>query len=56
MRGLLQRLHSQAAERLSRAFAPRSRGPLSSALKALAAFAEQCPERVLFKSHRRALS
>ena len=50
MQGLLRRLHASAASRLSAAYAPRSRGPLSSALRALAAFAAKCPERVLFKS------
>ena len=50
MDGLLRRLHDQAARRLSVAFAPRSRGPLNTALRAFAAFAEHCPERVLFKS------
>lgn len=48
--GLLKRLHDRAAERLSRVYAPGSRGALSSALKAFARFASQCPERVLFKS------
>lgn len=48
--GLLRRLHDRAAARLGAAFAPRSRGPLSSALHALAAFAARCPEHVLFKS------
>lgn len=48
--GLLRRLHERAAYQLGRAFAPKSRGPLSAALRAFAAFAEKCPERVLFKS------
>lgn len=50
MQGLLQRLHGQAAALLGTAYAPRSRGALSSALKAFASFAAECPERVLFKS------
>lgn len=48
--GLLQRLHEHAAARLGAAYAPRSHGPLSSALRAFVAFATRCPERVLFKS------
>lgn len=47
--GLLARLHAEAAERLQRAYAPKSQGPLQSALAALARFAEACPERILFK-------
>lgn len=50
MNGLLRRLHEHAASKLGAAYAPRSRGPLSSALRAFAAFAAKCPERVLFKS------
>lgn len=50
VRGLLRRLHERAARQLSGAFAPRSRGPLSTALRAFASFANRCPERVLFKS------
>lgn len=50
MGSLLKRLNDRAASRLSVAFAPKSRGPLSSAIRAFSRFAEGCPERVLFKS------
>jgi len=46
---MLKRLNQQAAEALRTAFAPKSRGPLNSALRALARFAAACPERTLFK-------
>lgn len=52
MTGLLRNLHDAAASRLSVACAPKSRGPLSSAIQAFSRsrFAESCPERALFKS------
>ena len=34
---------------LRHAYAPKSRGPLNTALRALARFSRECPERVLFK-------
>lgn len=49
MEGLLQRLNADAAARVGEAYAPKSRGPLNTALRALADFAGQCPERDLFK-------
>lgn len=49
---LLERLHVSAANRLRRAFAPRSQGPLSSALRAFGRFASACPGRELFKEPR----
>lgn len=49
MDGLLRRLHAEAARRVGEAYAPKSRGPLNTALRALAEFAEQCPERELFR-------
>lgn len=48
MPGLLQRLSGEAAERLRSAYAPRSQGPLNTALRALGQFARACPERELF--------
>ena len=48
MEGLLRRLHAEAARRVGEAYAPKSRGPLNTALRALADFSEQCPGRVLF--------
>lgn len=52
MRGLLQRLAAEAARQVGEAYAPGSRGPVRTALRALAGFAEQCPERELFKERR----
>lgn len=52
IKGLLSRLHNQAAKALDAAFAPRSRGSLASAIKALARFSGACPQRVLFKAPR----
>lgn len=49
---LLLRLHNKAAAALDAAFAPRSRGPLTSAIKAFARFAAACPQRELFKQPR----
>lgn len=49
MPGLLQRLHEEASQRLRNAYAPKSKGPLQSAVRALARFAEACPERELFR-------
>jgi len=45
-------LDAQAAERLQRAYAPRSRQTLGSAIRALAQFAADCPARLLFKRPR----
>jgi hypothetical protein len=45
---LLDTLHNEASERLKTAYAPKSQGPLGSALSALARFAAACPERELF--------
>lgn len=54
MRGLLHRLHRDAAAKVYESFAPRSKGPLNSALQAFARFAAACPERTLFQqsTHR----
>ena len=49
MPGLLQRLHDGASQRLKFAYAPKSQGPLGSALAAMARFADGCPERELFR-------
>lgn len=48
--GLLSRLHNQAAQALHAAFAPHSRGSLTSAIKAFARFSNACPHRDLFKA------
>ena len=48
MPGLLARLDAAARERLKSAYAPKSQGPLGSALSLLARFADSCPERDLF--------
>ena len=45
---MLQRLHREASERLKTAYAPKSQGPLNSALRSLARFSDACPERELF--------
>lgn len=50
--GLLIRLHNEAATALDAAFAPRSRGPLTSAIRAFARFAAACPQRELFLQSR----
>lgn len=52
VRGLLSRLHNQAAKAMDAAFAPRSRGSLASAIKAFARFSAACPHRELFKTPR----
>lgn len=49
---LLLRLHRDAARRLQTALAPKSKGPLNSALKAFARFSAACPARELFKEPR----
>ena len=49
---LLQRLHDEATGRLRHAYAPRSQGPLASALRAFARFAEACPQRDLLREPR----
>lgn len=49
---LLERLNAEAAGRLQIAYAPRSRGPLASALRAFEKFATACPGRELFKEPR----
>ena len=46
--GLLQKLHKEASRRLQSAYARQSKGPLQSALRALARFAVACPDRELF--------
>ena len=50
--GLLLRLHTKAAAALNAAYAPQSKGPLTSAIRAFARFARACPQRELFKSPR----
>lgn len=50
----LHRLHEEAAERIARAYAPKSKGPLNTALRHFARFAASCQERTLFKSPRQA--
>ena len=50
--GLLQRLQGGALEKLSRAYAPKSKGPLQSAIKWLARFAQATPERDIFRVSR----
>ena len=52
MPGLLARLHEGAATALKSAYAPKSSGPVNSALAALARFAVACPERELFRRPR----
>lgn len=49
---MLLRLHTKAAAALDAAYAPKSRGPLTSAIRAFAKFAQACPQRELFKSPR----
>lgn len=49
---LLYRLHGEAKRRLDKAYAPRSRGVLATALKHFARFAASCPQRQLFKEPR----
>lgn len=46
----MKRLHARATDRLERAYAPRSRGPLASALRAFSSFAAACPRRELFRA------
>ena len=48
----LQHLHAEAADRLQRAHAPRSRTSLRTVLKHFARFAAECPERTLFRRPR----
>ena len=50
--GLLERLQGQAAERMQRAYAPKSKGVLQSAIRKLAQFAQEVPERELFRQSR----
>lgn len=52
--GMLDRLDKEVAERLKRAYAPKSQHTLGSALTAFARFAAACPERMLFQrpTHR----
>jgi hypothetical protein len=50
--GLLERLQGRAAERMQRAYAPKSKGPLQSAIRKLARFAREVPERELFRQSR----
>jgi hypothetical protein len=45
---LLERLEASVSERLKKAYAPKSQGPLGSALAALARFSDACPDRELF--------
>ena len=45
---LLKRIEEEASSRLARAFAPKSRGVLQSALRAFARFAAATPTRALF--------
>ena len=52
MPGLLQKLDKEVSERLEAAYAPKSKGPLQSAVNALARFAEACPGRELFRTPR----
>jgi hypothetical protein len=49
---MLGALHAAAGERLARAFAPRSQGPLQTAIRSLAKFARHVPGRQLFKESR----
>lgn len=49
----MRRLDEGAAARIGRAYAPKSRPALNSALKAFARFSAACPERTLFKSQTR---
>lgn len=49
MKGFMQRLHAEAIKRVGGAYAPKSRGPLNTGLRATADFAEQSAERDLFK-------
>lgn len=46
--GLLNRLHNKAAAALDAAFAPRSRGPITSSIRAFARSAAASPQRKLF--------
>lgn len=52
MRDLLGVLHAAAGERLGRAYAPKSKGPLQAAIRALAKFAKVVPRRQLFVASR----
>ena len=45
--GLLERLHKEVSDRLREAYAPKSQGPLATALRSLANFADTCPDREL---------
>jgi hypothetical protein len=49
---MCERLHEAAGERLKRAYAPRSKGPLQAAVRALAKFAKFVPQRQLFRESR----
>ena len=46
---MFERLDAEVREALKDAYAPRSKGPLKTALRSLAAFTRRCPKRVLFK-------
>lgn len=45
----MQRLHAEAAKRVGEAYAPKSRGPLNTASRATADFAEQCARGICSK-------
>jgi len=45
-------LHAEVSERLREAYAPKSKGPLATALRSLASFAESCPDRELLRRPR----
>ena len=49
MAGLLRKLHAEAATRMERVYAPKSKDSLNTALRSFARFAAQCPARELFK-------
>ena len=49
----LQQLAGEARERLLRSFAPRSKGPLRTAVRAFARFVQQYPGLQLFKRPKR---
>ena len=49
---LLECLDSEVRQVLSQAYAPRSQGPLGTALRSLASFAARVPSRELFRTPR----
>ena len=49
---LFDRLDAEVSTELAQAYAPRSSGPLGTAVRSLAAFARRVPNRVLFKLPR----